>query len=298
MGKIGIILLGVLATHLCYAQTQTYFHIDTIPTQELETHLFLTIESPSGTMFFRSSGECGQSIHKLSTKDSGTTPRILSQSKSNSYLVRTVKLNEASTRDQMGARMRIQRGFTPKQVKKYVAEYRSDPNLVTDLHMNLGYGGSRMDLSGLSLKNVKINSAFSDVLITYTEPNQLPMEVMDIHAATANIILKNIEYARAEMINVRNDVGDIKLLLGENYIPKTNIMIMSGAGECTLIIHKNQPTKIILKSGIFSKVDFTGEFNKHTKGIYTNAAYDKHPEKGSVIICETDLGTIHVIESK
>lgn len=298
MGKIGLLISFCALLHL--AEAQTYHHIDTLPTQEAQTHLFLTIESPAGTMRIQSSGVCGQSISKITSQGEQSQPFVSTRHAGHGSILRTIRVT-GRTENQaagMGARMRLARGIAYAPRESYQAHYLSDPNLPTDLSLNLGSGPTQLDLSGLSLRNLTINSALSDLTISYSSPNQIQMKRMDIHAATADITLDHIEYARAKMINIRNDVGNIRIYLGDDYNHATNLMIMSGAGECSLLIHKNHPVKLIIKSGIFSRVSFQGEFAKVTQGIYTNQAYDRHPDRGTTIICETDLGSITVLEQE
>ena len=106
-----------------------------------------------------------------------------------------------------------------------------------------------LDLSNLTLNNLSIESTFSDLVLTYSKPNQTPMQKLHIHAANANIVLKHLEMARAGFIHVQNDMGDTKLMLGPNASPadeKPVIELRNGVGDCLLVVDNNHPVRIVV----------------------------------------------------
>ena len=121
---------------------------------------------------------------------------------------------------------------------------------------------------------------------------------MDIHAASADIELHNLEYAGADLITIQNDMGETQLILGNGQAPESTIYLQSGVGSCKLMIDKNQPIKLTLKSGFFSTVDVDPSFEKVQKGVYTNQAFKNNKGKCIKIICNIDFGSISVIQTE
>jgi len=179
----------------------------------------------------------------------------------------------------------------------YKACYNPDPNIPTELVMDLGRGRSRLDFSDLSLTNVIINTAFSDVTLTYSSANKAKMEQMKIHAAKAKIILKNPEYARADLISIQNDMGDTKVILGNGHHPGSTIFVQAGMGGCMLILHKNHPVKIVVRKGLLAGEEIPPNFVKIAKNEYANAAYQRYPKRATTFICNIDFGNLLVIEN-
>jgi len=277
---------------------QVSLKIDTLATDEGATNMLLNIKVPTGEMFLTSSGICGKSLSCLSVPQDYTKPHYSSKVAANGTVHRNIEVQYAETasgnsvNSDVAATMRLANPSTPKNNR---SEYKLDPSLETELKLDLGSGAVWLDLSSMHIKGVEINSAFSDVLISYSQPNMISMEKMDIHAAKAKIILKNLEMAKAKNIDVRNEMGDTKLVLGDKGRPASKIYVKSGVGDCTLIVDKNQPTKIVLSVGMFSKVEVDESFKPHGKGTYVNEAYHYNPGKCTTVFCEVDLGKITVL---
>ncbi len=276
---------------------QTYHEIDTIPTHDYFNHLFLKINSPSGNIMVNSAEECGNIVTQLKTRQQSLTQKHDKQrdSSGNVYLTYSIEKNQHP--QTFNARMAIPKALTSEEAESYLASYTGDPNIPTNLWINLGSGSSKLNLTNMTLNNLRVQSAMSNVHITYDAPNQTDMQQMEIHVASADIKLENIEFARANVMNIRNDMGDTDLYLGNGYKPSTNIHIMSGTGSCNIYIKRDQPAKIILRNGIFSHTEFKGQFQEISSDVFVNMAYKQKPDKACMIICETDLGTIRIIQT-
>ena len=283
---------------------QSFFNIDTLHTDESVSDMQLTIKIPIGEMFLESSGICGKSVSSLFGPDSMKFNQVKNEQKSGGTLSRVCMLEfpkplmTPPASPPNSALLRMPNSSSAKAVlpeKAYRTEFKPDPDIPTSLSLELGKGGSMLDLSDIKLKNLKINSAFSDVLISYDKPNQVSMDKMDIQAANAKVVIKNLEQALAKLIIIQNEMGETKLFVGDKSFPASDIHINSGVGDCTLIVDKDQPTKLILKSGIFSNVEVSDEFKPHGKGTYVNQAYQKDPAKCIKIFCTVDFGNISIL---
>ncbi|MEZ4827186.1 MAG: hypothetical protein R3C61_13055 [Bacteroidia bacterium] len=285
---------------------QTIYRSDTIPTDESLSHIYLNLEIPVGEMFVQSSGSCGTSFSRLYSPDSFARHQMISRSNTHGNQFRTIRLESTLTAKSAPpsptARMRFTDQMTNLDVfsdkASYKSEFLPDPSLSTDLFVDLGVGGSILDLSGLTLNNVSVNSAFSNVVITYSSANQVAMKKMDIHAASADLTLKNLEMARAELVTIQNDMGATKLIVGNTYPSQSTIYLQSGVGSCTLVLDPRQPVQLTLKTGFFASVDISDSFTELKKGVYANKAWEKSPEKCVKIICNIDFGSISVIQGE
>ena len=183
--------------------------------------------------------------------------------------------------------------------QNYMAEYRVDPGTPTDLKLDLDFGASRMDFSEMTLRNVAINSIFSDVMIDYKSPNAIEMNQMDIQVMRAKVVLKNVECARADAIRVKNEMGDTKLILGDSFLCKSDIWLQAGTGNCELMIDRNHPAMIMmLNNGFFTTVEFDGSFKQIEEGVYVNRAYLQSPKVSTKIRCTVDFGNLHIVETQ
>lgn len=291
---------------LSITSAQTIYRADTIPTDESTSHIYLNLEIPVGEMYMQSSGTCGSSYSRLFAPDSFVRHQVITRTNANGNQFRTIRLESTlpaqSVQPSPTARMRFTDQMTNLDVfsdkSAYKSEFLPDPSLSTDLYVDLGVGGSILDLSGLTLNNVSINSAFSNVVVTYSSPNQTAMKKMDIHAASADLTLKNLEMARADLITIQNDMGATKLIVGSGYKSQATVYLQSGVGSCTLVLDPRQPTQLTLQTGFFASVEVSHSLKELKKGVYANKACEQNPEKCMKIICNVDFGSVSVIQTE
>ena len=295
MRKIGVLSSICLAVSICSAQG--WEKIDTILTPETYNYMFLRINNPRGELKVASSTVCGKSFNQLRASNESLVPQIDNR-EAFGKLERNISfvLQEAP-KNKLTARIALPvNRFNTQTLPTYSATYLGDPDIPTNLLVNLGAGSTHLDLSGMSISNLTIHSALSDLTLTYQSSNQSTMAQLQIRVASGDIMLEQIELARAKMVNIRNDMGNTTLTLGNKRFPKTHFRVTSGVGECKLIIDEKHPVKIILRNGMFSHLEISEGFEKISPKVYINEAYQKQEKKACTIICETDIGTIKIQE--
>ena len=150
----------------------------------------------------------------------------------------------------------------------------------------------------MTVRNLEIHSAFSDVNLVYDESNQSIMQKMDIHAARANVLIDNIEKARVKLVTIKNDMGNTKISFGSNSTLYSTVYIQAGVGNCTISVDENHPVKIIVKRGMFAGMEIGDEFTQIEKNVFVNRAYrSDHPAEATKIICNVDLGDINLVKN-
>ncbi|GEM_PF-2298155 len=304
-----LILIVVASLGMSKMNAQTVF--DTLHTKVTSTYMYLNIAVPKGKIVVQSSKVCGASVARFASPNRSVKPQI--QEDRNGNLTVLVGVARKTPPDELraksvapasiGGNIQFKRQFSnlanlsSPSPKDFTTEFRPDPTLPTELHVNVGAGGSKLDLSGLNLYKASINSAFSDIWISYSRPNLCAMKKMDVHAAKAKIRIENIEYARAEFISIQNDMGETEIILNNHAQPGTTIYLSSGAGNCKLFIHENHPTKIVIRKGFFAKVEVDGDFEILDKSAFVNAAFYQPNAKYTTIICNIDFGKIFIQET-
>lgn len=275
--------------------------------------MHLNLRIPAGEVFIKASNTCGQSYFKLYSDDSKLSPQVEEGFDANGNWMRTLALDLKSETPPgqvtQGSMRSSSADFSQQMLlnssgntESLRSTYSPDPSISTDLYLDLGVGRSRLDLSDLSLNSVKIHSAFADLHITFTQANRVNMEKMDIHAAKAKLVLKNMELARADVISIVNDMGDTKMVLGSDQYAGTTIYVQQGMGDFLLIVHPDHPTKIILKNGLFSSASLPegpDGFERHGQNTFVNKAYLKSgDENATTLICTIDFGSISVYSGR
>ncbi len=301
-----VVCYSVIIGWFIPAFTQSSVRVDTFWNAPSFTHTYLEIKIPEGEMHLYASDECGKNLSSLVSRDSTTKLVLDEDGDSKGTMKRKILLehqNEMrpkSISPLIGSNLtaRIANTEVTNATTKAISEFKIDPSISTDLLVELGVGASHLDMSNLSIRNLIVHSALSDVRVKYGKMNKIPMDKLEVHAVRGDIGLKNIELARVELVEVQNDMGETNIVLGEHFDPnvQTNLMVNAGVGDCTFFIHQYHPVKIHLRSGIFSTADISAHFLKIKKGVYVNKAFQDKPGSGTVIICNTDFGKVSVID--
>lgn len=274
-------------------------------TDNMASHLYLQLHVPSGELFVQESKECGTTHTKIVSPDTATK-WLLSHHPSpdgNLYQEAVVhaQAQQASSQATLRQVYRVDPMASQHEARAVKSEYCLDPRLSTDLSLYLGHGSSMLDLSNLTLSNLSIESTFSDLVLTYSKPNQTAMQKLHIHAANANIVLKHLEMARASIIHVQNDMGDTKLMLGSGEYPteeKPVIELRNGVGDCLLVVDGSHPVRIVVDKGVLAKADpdeasgFTKMDNRSQLTFQNNSAAELSDDQVTMIYCDLDFGEL------
>lgn len=179
--------------------------------------------------------------------------------------------------------------------QRYLMELRADPAVPTKMVMNLGYGSAWLDLSGMDVRGLDVQSGNADVFITYKTPNTHPMTMLNLKGGMGKFVVRNIEMARAENVILENGMGNTKIIVGETAYNKTNIALQVGTGACTLLVHEKYPVKIILNSSMLSKVELPENLIETTDNTFVNLAYKANPQNAMTITVDVSMGTFYMV---
>ncbi|MEL6131912.1 MAG: hypothetical protein AAFR59_00970 [Bacteroidota bacterium] len=285
---------------------QHFHYLDSVTTGDDQTHMFLNVEIPTGEFTLKSSTQCGLALTRMAAADSAYVPSVETGHDAEGNHSRSVSLKPTgivSKGTPTAASMRLSDHMT--SIDAYTAdkairtEYYHDPSMATDVRLDLGMGRSLLNLSDMTIKNLVIHSAFSDVNLEYDRPNQMEMDKMDIHVVRADVFIQNLEKAKVKLVTIKNDMGDTKVSLGSNSPLHSTVFIQAGVGNCTLAVEEGHPVMITVKRGMFSSLNFDEEdFYQIEKNVLVNKAYrPDHSEEATKIICNVDLGDVNLIKN-
>ncbi len=178
---------------------------------------------------------------------------------------------------------------------KYIMDIAADPLAPMAMKMNLGYGSARLDLSDLRMMALEIVSGAADVLISYTKPNAVPMKFLNVSSGMSKIVVRNLDWARAEQVSIENGIGDTKIVVGAEMKTKSTVHIGVGAGKCTLLVHQDAPLKIVVNGTVFSSAQIPDGFVHTSDNTFTSHSYKLHSQEAMTIIVDLGLGSFEMI---
>lgn len=294
MTKYLVLILWVSFSSTIFAQAK---ETKTIVSETDMQHLSLNIRVNYGNLSFKAAEEPGKSLYKMCGKNVNALQDIKAKA-GNTYekqFIFTTDKDAMASKDVLS--------MTAKDVvvgspSENIVGFMHDANVETVLTLEVLKGNGRIDLSGMKLSQATISGGSSDLMVDFSQPNQITMKNMNLHTGMGKIVLRNPEYANAEVITVKNEMGDIRIVIGSVNKPGTNMVIQSTIGTCVFVIDDTQPTKIILKTTAFVKSTLPASFIKVSENTYTNRAFNSNKTvKPFVVTCDKDAGVIEVIEN-
>jgi hypothetical protein len=140
-----------------------------------------------------------------------------------------------------------------------------------DMDIDIGASMGDLDLSGLALTDLSVETGASDLRLRFDEPNPAAMDSMDITAGAASLRVDGIGNASPERVTVRGGAGNLVLDLTGDWDNSADIELESGVGALTLQLPAGVGVRVRTSEGLGS-VQADGGLAR-SGGSYTNDAY-------------------------
>lgn len=178
--------------------------------------------------------------------------------------------------------------------------FLSDEKLY-DLRMNFGVGDAYLDLSGLNVQNLKVNTGSADVNIGYLSgiSNQHRMDTFNVKVDLGSVQMRRLNLANAKVILAEVGFGDAYLDLSEKPLASSYIEASVGVGNLEVIVPKSGTgIKIIINSSMLCQVKLSKSFQEKESDVFVNEYYEEGGENQLVFNVDVSLGSIHFKEKK
>lgn len=159
-----------------------------------------------------------------------------------------------------------------------------------DLSFELGGTQSTLELGGLSLQSLRMESGATDATLMFSTPNRALMHDMEIDAGAADFFAMHLANANAEQIRVRGGVGVMDLEFGGNWTRDLNVSARLAIGKLILRIPSDVGVRLEVQR-VAAGFDHQG-FVKRDDAWYSDN-WDSAPHKLRVR-AETYFGKIEV----
>jgi hypothetical protein len=167
------------------------------------------------------------------------------------------------------------------------------------LELNYGVGAANVDLSGLSVKKLKISTGSADVNVGYaTMENQVDMDTFFVKVDLGSLNAKNINLSRTHY--VRADVGFGNMLLDFSNKPLVSNTIKGsvGAGNLTIILpDSHTPVLVKIHDSWLCSVKLPASLKKINENTFANASYTKDAKNALTFDLDVSMGNIIFKES-
>jgi hypothetical protein len=169
------------------------------------------------------------------------------------------------------------------------------------LELHYGVGNANVDLSGLSVRQLKINTASADVHVGYSSglENQVEMDTFYVKVDLGSVNVRNINLTRTRLIIADVGFGNMMLDFAQKPLVSKKIRGSVGAGNLVIILPSDEtPVLIKIKDSWLCSVKMPSNLKKINENTFANAAYSKDAKDALIFDLDVSMGNIIFKETK
>lgn len=163
------------------------------------------------------------------------------------------------------------------------------------LELNYGVGNANIDLSGLAIQTLKINTGSADVNIGYLSglENLVEMDTFSVKVDLGSVKAKNLSLAKTKYLVADVGFGNVMLDLSTAPIISNYIKGSVGAGNLIILLPSDEtPVLVKIKDSWLCSVKMPGNLKKTSANTFANAAYTKNPKNALTFDLDVSMGNI------
>ena len=169
-----------------------------------------------------------------------------------------------------------------------------------NLELDYGVGNAHVDLSGLAIKKLKINTGSADVSIGYSSlENKVEMDTLSVKVDLGSLHVENLNLSKTRYTSADVGFGNMTLDFSANPPLVTNRIEGSvGAGNLIIILPSNQtPILVKINDSWLCSVRIPEGMKKIRANTFANAAYHEDAENALLFNLDVSMGNIIFKES-
>lgn len=169
-----------------------------------------------------------------------------------------------------------------------------------NLQLQYGIGNAHIDLSGLAIKKLKINTGSADVNIGYSSlENKVDMDTLSIKVDLGSLNVDNLNLSRARYTSA--DVGFGNMTLDFSSTPplvSNHIRGSVGAGNLTIVLPSDQtPVMVTINDSWLCSLKIPANLKKIGTNVFANAAYSEDAKNALVFNLDVSMGNIVFVDA-
>jgi hypothetical protein len=286
---------GVAIAGMASGQMKRQFTVENSPAcQSVNLHL----RANSGDCFIKA-GHNSEILNVFSNQDQSSYSHQYSK-----QIVRNaceVYLNFENTQSQSIGQTISTRMFGDQAAddNKIWKMYLSDAKPY-NLELEYGIGNAHVDLSGLAIKKLKINTGSADVNIGYSSlENKVDMDTLSVKVDLGSLHMKNLNLSRTRYTSADVGFGNMTLDFSANPPMVGNRIEGSvGAGNLTIILPSSAtPVLVTINDSWLCSVKIPDGMKRIRANTFANAAYREDATNALVFDLDVSMGNIVFRES-
>ena len=163
------------------------------------------------------------------------------------------------------------------------------------LDLSYGIGNANVDLSGLSIQRLKINTGSADVNVGYSQglENKVEMDTFFVKVDMGSVSVKNINLSRSKMVIAEVGFGNVLLDFSDKPLVNFDVKGSVGAGNMIIILPSNEvPVLVKISESWLCSVNLNKGLKKIGSNTFANPAYKKNSKDPITFDLDVSMGKI------
>lgn len=285
---------GVLGLGTGFGQVKRQFNVEAT---EACNSIWLTVRANSGNCYVKPS-QSSDILNVFSNQDAQSFSHNFSKEIKGGVCYVSLALEEdgsAGFGRTISTRMF---GQPEKSGDKYWKMYLTDTKPYA-LEFTYGVGKAHVDLSGLAIHKLKINTGSADVNVGYeTLENSVDMDTLFVKADMGTVNVSNINFSRAHHVVADVGFGNMSLDFSGQPLVSNKVKGSVGAGNLTIILpDRSVPVLVKVHESWLCSLTMAGSLKSVGNNTYANEAYQKNPRNPLVFDLDVSMGKLIFKES-
>lgn len=286
-----LVCAGVMAVGIATGQMRKQFEV---ADQEACTTVHLNLKAKTGNCIIRP-GESTELLNFYSNQDLEDYAHTFSNEIRNAVCyVKLALENEGGSKVSKKISYQVlgkeESGQTEKLWKLYLAD--SKPY---SLDLDYGLGNANVDLSGLAVSRLKINTGSANVNVSYEggAENKVVMDTFFVKVDLGNLHVHQLNLSRSKYVVAEVSFGNMLLDFSNTPTITPNVRGSVGAGNMVILLpEETVPVKVSINDSWLCSTKLSRSLKKTGENTYTNAAYGRNPKNALTFDLDVSMGKI------
>ena len=159
-----------------------------------------------------------------------------------------------------------------------------------DLDIALGAAEADLELGGLTLSEVRVESGASSARVSFDEPNRTTLRVLDLHSGAASLTATGLANANAAEIRVGSGVGNVELDFGGRWTSDITATIDVALGRVRVRVPEGVGIRVEM-SKVLARFEHPGLEKQGDAWVSSNWESATHH---LLLRINTAFGTVHI----
>jgi len=189
---------------------------------------------------------------------------------------KSVDYHTVGERGVLDVEVKGKKGFKLRRKQKSFLSLMLTPALPISLDLSLGASEATIDLSGLRIADLQINTGAGDMEVYFDQPNPQPLRQIKINAGVGELDVHSLGNFNCQSFLFNGGVGDFLLDFSGDWQRDTRAEIDIGVGDLTIRLPRNLGVKLIVDKSFLTSLSvesFVKDRNEYISENYKEARY-------------------------